>query len=53
MHADFREMPDMAITIRQAARFWSIEEHEAAEALCQLEQEGVVRQTRTGFRRNS
>jgi len=49
--ADFEEMPDLTVTIRQAARFWAIDEHVAAAALQRLEEGGMLRQTRLGFRR--
>jgi hypothetical protein len=50
--ADLEEMPDLAVTTRQAARFWAIHERVAVEALQRLEERGVLRQTRLGFRRS-
>jgi len=50
--ADFEEMPDLAVTTRQAARFWAIDEQVAAAALQDLEERGILRQTRLGFRRS-
>jgi hypothetical protein len=51
IRADFEEMPDLTVTTRQAARFWAIDEQVAAAAL-QLEERGILRQTRLGFRRS-
>ena len=51
--ADFEEMPDLTVTTRQAARFWVVDEHLAAAALQCLEERGILRQTRLGFRRSS
>jgi hypothetical protein len=50
--ADFEEMPDLAETTRQAARFWGIDEQVAAAALQRLKERGILRQTRLGFRRS-
>ena len=50
--ADFEEMPDLTVTTQQAARFWAIDEHVAAAALQRLEERGILRQTRLGFRRS-
>jgi hypothetical protein len=50
--ADFEEMPDLTVTMRQAARFWVIDEQVAAAALQHLEERGILRQTRLGFRRS-
>jgi hypothetical protein len=50
--ADFEEMPDLTVTTRQAARFWVVDEHLAAAALQCLEERGILRQTRLGFRRS-
>jgi hypothetical protein len=52
IRADFEEMPDLTVTTRQAARFWAIDEHVAAAALQHLEERGILRQTRLGFRRS-
>ena len=49
--ADFEEMPDLTVTTRQAARFRAIDEQVAAAALQHLEERGILRQTRLGFRR--
>ena len=51
IRADFEEMPDLTVTTRQAARFWAIDEQVAAAALQHLEERGILRQTRLGFRR--
>jgi hypothetical protein len=51
IQADFEEMPDLTVTSRQAARFWAIDEPVAAAALQHLEERGILRQTRLGFRR--
>ena len=53
IQADFEEMPDLTVTTRQAARFWAVHEHVAAEALQLLEERGILQQTRLGFRRSS
>ena len=53
IQADFEEMPDLTVTTRQAARFWALHEHVAAEALQLLEERGILQQTRLGFRRSS
>ena len=53
IRADFEEMPDLTVTPRQAARFWAIDEQVAAAALQHLEERGILRQTRLGFRRSS
>ena len=50
--ADFEEMPDLTVTTPQAARFWAIDEQIAAAALQHLEERGILRQTRLGFRRS-
>jgi hypothetical protein len=50
--ADFEEMPDLTVTTRQVARFWAIDEQVAAAALQRLEEGGILRQTRFGFRRS-
>jgi hypothetical protein len=50
--ADFDEMPDLTVTTREAARFWVIDEQVAAAALRHLEERGILRQTRLGFRRS-
>ena len=52
IQADFEEMPDLTVTTRQAARFWAVHEHVAAEALQRLAERGILRQTRLGFRRS-
>src|SRR5580704_11265398 len=52
IQADFEEMPDLTVTTRQAARFWAIDEQVAAGALQHLEERGIRRQTRLGFRRS-
>jgi ribosomal protein S25 len=52
IRADFEEMPDLTVTTRQAARFWAIDEQVAAAALQHLEERGILRQTRLGFRRS-
>jgi ribosomal protein S25 len=52
IRADFEEMPDLTVTTRQAARFWAIDEQVAAAALQHLEERGILRQTRFGFRRS-
>lgn len=52
IQADFEEMPDLTVTTRQAARFWAVHERVAAEALRRLEERGILRQTRLGFRRS-
>ena len=51
--ADFEEMSDLTVTTQQAARFWAIDEHVAAAALQHLEERGILRQTRLGFRCSS
>jgi len=51
--ADFEEMPDLTVTTEQAARFWAVDEHVARAALQRLEERGILRQTRLGFRRSS
>jgi ribosomal protein S25 len=53
IRADFEEMPDLTVTTRQAARFWAIDEQVAAAALQHLQERGILRQTRLGFRRSS
>jgi len=53
IRADFEEMPDLTVTPRQAARFWAIDEQVAAAALQHLQERGILRQTRLGFRRSS
>jgi ribosomal protein S25 len=53
IRADFEEMPDLIVTTRQAARFWAIDEQVAAAALQHLQERGILRQTRLGFRRSS
>ena len=45
IQADFEEMPDLTVTTRQAARFWDVHEHVAAEALQLLEERGILQQT--------
>jgi hypothetical protein len=45
-------MPDLTVTTQQAARFWAIDEHVAWAALHRLEERGILRQTRLGFRRS-
>ena len=50
--ADFEEMPDLTVTTSQAARFWTVDEQVSAAALQHLEERGILRQTRLGFRRN-
>jgi hypothetical protein len=52
IRVDFEEMPDLTVTTRQAARFWAIDEQVAAAALQHLEERGILRQTRLGFRRS-
>jgi ribosomal protein S25 len=52
IRADFEEMPDLTVTTRQAARFWGIDEQVAGAALRHLEERGILRQTRLGFRRS-
>ena len=52
IRADFEEMPDLTVTTRQAARFRAIDEQVAAAALQHLEERGILRQTRLGFRRS-
>jgi len=52
IRADFEEMPDLTVTTRQAARFWVIDEQVAGAALQRLEERGILRQTRLGFRRS-
>ena len=52
IRAVFEEMPDLAVTTREAARFWVIDEQVAAAALQHLEERGILRQTRLGFRRS-
>ena len=52
IRADFEEMPDLTVTTRQAARFWAIDEQVGAAALQHLEERGILRQTRLGFRRS-
>jgi hypothetical protein len=42
----------LIVTTRQAARFWAIGEQVAAAALQHLEERGILRQTRFGFRRS-
>jgi len=51
IRADFEEMPDLAVNIQQAARFWAVDEDTAAAALTQLERLGYLRRSRRGFRR--
>ena len=51
IRADFEEMPDLTVTTPQAARFWAIDEQVAEAALQHLEERGILRQTRPGFRR--
>jgi hypothetical protein len=51
IRADFEEMPDLTVTPPQAARFWAMDEQVAAGALQHLEERGILRQTRLGFRR--
>ena len=51
--ADFEEMPDLTLMTRQAARFWVIDEQVATAALQHLEERGILRQTRLGFRCSS
>ena len=53
IRADFEEMPDLTVTPRQAARFWASDEQVAAAALQHLQERGILRQTRLGFRRSS
>ena len=52
INADFEEMADLTVTTRQASRFWALDEHVAAVALQRLEERGILRQTRLGFRRS-
>ena len=52
IRADFEEMPDLIVTTREAARLWAIDEQVAAAALQHLEERGILRQTRLGFRRS-
>jgi hypothetical protein len=42
-------MPEFGVTTRRAARFWAIDEQVAAAALQDLEERGILRQTRLGF----
>jgi len=51
IRADFEAMPHLTVTTPQAARFWAIDEQVAAVALQHLEERGILRQTRLGFRR--
>jgi hypothetical protein len=49
---DFDEMPDLTATTRQAARFWAVDERIATAALQHVEERGILRQARLGFRRS-
>ena len=48
MQAEFVEMPGLALTLRQAARLWALDEHETAGLLTKLVDSGFLVQTPRG-----
>ena len=46
--SEYREMPDLALTVWQAARLWSLEQPRARRVLEDLERKGVLRQNGAG-----
>lgn len=48
MRAEFREMPCLSVTLRQAMRLWSLDEGACRRHLDTLVREGVLRLTADG-----
>lgn len=46
--SEYREMPDLALTVWQAARLWSLEQPRARRVLEDLERTGALRQNGAG-----
>ena len=48
IHAEFREMPGMALTIAQASRLFGLNDEERRAAVGRLVSATVLRRTKTG-----
>src|SRR4051812_42302682 len=51
IQADFEEMPDLALTLEQGARFWGLNPQITKDAFELLVQRGFVRRARGAYRR--
>lgn len=49
IRSEFREMPGLALTVSQAARFWSVGPDVCQQALEQLVHAGVLRRRRDRY----
>lgn len=49
IHAEFREMPGLRLTLAQAARFFHLERSECDRLLRELVRSGELRSDATGF----
>lgn len=48
IRAEFLEMPDLRLTVREAARFWQIDLRMCASLLGSLVEQGVLKRTSAG-----